>query len=203
MAITKRPGDQYGATISFQYQGAGGDTGVGIGLSPAGGGSPLYWAFTYVSLPSATVWSPFSVNVTDVIPLSASPGLYDAVKNVGIVGQTPLQVWDSLVYEVVVSPPPPTTVSFNLALRNVPYGWDYWLPYWFDGTVWRQVSAYWVPVTDYVSFFSVPSNITVGLYLWDSFNQIQSGFYQASFVAADFGYYVYDFNTGSVSLGTA
>ena len=97
--IIKVPGDFFAADLTFEYKGSGGETGIGIGLSPDMSGVVVVWAFDYITLPTVSNWTSFTYRVWGWIPTDAY-GWYDVVKSVGVVGSTPLQTWDDDVYFV-------------------------------------------------------------------------------------------------------
>jgi hypothetical protein len=111
-AITKGPGDTFGATLSFQHKGQGlGQVWVGIGLaygSLVGHDTPFCYAMQQMSIAVHADWTTMSVNVQGTIPSTVVPSkLIDAQRFISnsqpVIGQQPpnpygVNNWDDEIY---------------------------------------------------------------------------------------------------------
>jgi hypothetical protein len=97
-------------------------------------------------------------------------------------------------------------VSFYFMLYYPPAGWDYWLPFWWDGTQWVQDPRGWISSTQMAWFQNVkPGPGSLGFYLWRSDTATTSSWYgpfqlpgPQGIVPANGDFWVYDFRTGTV-----
>jgi len=109
--LAKSIGDTFTATLTFQYQGPGGNFDVGIGFAPAalvGFQNVTNFYPTTVSLPLVSTWTSRTVTVGGQIPTGMAPGLKDILKWIQIAGGSrdpggngyQLADWDQDVYEI-------------------------------------------------------------------------------------------------------
>ncbi len=183
-----KSGSPVGATLTL-YAGWGGAVPLSfsspIATLPFGPGETKAVDFGFTVSPACTAGQTGSMSVDVLSPLGAFLATdYDTLTVLGA----------------------PALVSFYFMLYYPPAGWDYWLPYWWDGTQWVQDPRGWISSTQMAWFQNVkPGPGSLGFYLWRSDTAQTSSFYgpfqlpgPQGIVPANGDFWVYDFRTGTV-----
>ena len=183
-----RGGSPVSATLSVQASGVIGST-------------PLSFSPTSSSVsfgPGETKELPFTFSVP--------PGTEGQSGSVSVAVIDPYGNFLATGYEPLTVQAPVTVVSFYFGLFYPPAGWDYWLPFWWDGTQWVQDPRGWISTTQMAWFQNVkPGPGSLGFYLWRSDTATTSSWYgpfqlpgPQGIVPANGDFWAYDFRTGTV-----
>mgnify|MGYP001591241974 CR=1 FL=1 len=198
MVIFKNREDAFAAKVTFEYQGSGGLTTVGVGLArrqTIGHGNPIVWASDTIALPIAGNWTPYQQRVYGTIPNDAPFDTYDALKSVSPQGATdPLQNWDDDQYIVTANP------RVTLSAFNFNVGDDEWIASWRQDGDMLQDGLGWRPLNQAAYLFIALSTIFQLQLMTRRGGQLWGSYGPWNVILATQGPYIINAQTGDIEL---